>query len=199
MSIFKPVNKAAKFTFVTAPQSIFGWQLNKRLFLWIKSFWTRSVNPSCPECDQGVMLLSSDTEPNDGQSNQLHPWVCTHCGYALLESNVKRVREVVSDHRFERAKEAFSDMELKTREQLARKHRISARIFFLFALLTFMHAIYMVVTGVAWLPTINWAAFSLMFWVFGMKRSYRSWQVISGHIFETGAFGHWFKQEKWLI
>jgi uncharacterized membrane protein/ribosomal protein S27AE len=201
VSNFKPIKKAARFTFVAAPKSIFGWELNKRLFLWIKSFWTRSINPACPQCDQGVMLARSNVEMLDdgGLPNQLQPWVCNHCGYALLEANIKRVRLVVSDQRLERAKEEFGDMELKTREQLARNHRISSRIFFLFAIPTFAYAVYMISTGVAWMPTINWAVFSFMFWVFGMKRSYRSWQVLSGHIFETGAFGHWFKHEKWLI
>ena len=32
MRFVKPLGKAAKFTAVTMPLSIFGWQLNKRLF-----------------------------------------------------------------------------------------------------------------------------------------------------------------------
>lgn len=110
MSFFKPVGKAAKFAFVTVPASIFGWQMNKRIFQLTRSAWTRTVNPPCPFCDNGVMFIHQDVDPvyeqdqNDEAPRQLYPWVCTHCGYALLESSdIKRVRETVNQQREVRA------------------------------------------------------------------------------------------------
>lgn len=206
MSIFKPFGKAAKFTFVTVPLSIFGWQLNKGLFFWVRSLWTRSINPACPDCDEGVLLCQRNVEAVFEQTErgdrprQLYPWVCNHCGYGLLESlDHKRVREVTGHHRTERARSVFTELELQEREAFSRKHRIASRIFFVASLLTFANSIHMLASGLSMIPTLNWASFSLMFWVFGMKRSYRSWQVMSGHIFEHGAARYWFKHEKWLI
>ena len=38
-----------------------------------------------------------------------------------------------------------------------------------------------------------------MYWVFGMTRSYRAWQVAIGHLFVEGAARHWFSHERWLV
>jgi uncharacterized membrane protein len=206
VSIFKPVGKAAKFTFVTAPLSIFGWQLNKRLFMWLRSFWSRSVNPACPKCDEGVLISQSSVAPVFDQSEggerprQLYPWVCNHCGFAMLETLApKAVREVAGRLRMERARSVFSELELHERSQFAQKHQVASRIFFGVSALVFIGCIYMIATGASLILSLNWASFAFMFWVFGMKRSFRAWQVLSGHIFEQGAARYWLAHEKWLI
>lgn len=204
MSFFKPVGKAAKFALVTVPLSVFGWQLNKGLFSWLRSSWTRSISPACPECDQGALISHLDVEPVFERSNdrprRLYPWVCNHCGYALLEeSSLSRVHEVTRRLRMERAYAAFTDMEQQERNAISRQHKIASRLFFATSGLMFLSTVYMLATGASSMPILNWASFSLMFWVFAMKRSYRAWQVTSGHIFERGAARYWFKHEKWLI
>ena len=208
MGILKPIGKAAKFTTVTMPMSIFGWQLNKRLFFWTRSFWTQSVNPACPQCEEGVLLGQRDTEPvavieqgeRGTRQRKLYPWVCNHCGYELMEElDQKRVRATAGRLRMERAQSVFSELELAEREAFARRHKIASRIFYVVALLMFANGVRMLATGTSLILTLNWGSFALMFFVFGMKRSYRSWQVMSGHIFESGAARHWFRYEKWLI
>ena len=206
MSIFKPIGKAAKFTFVTAPLSVFGWQLNKRLFIWIRTFWTRAINPACPQCDSGVLLSQRGAEPvlepseNGDRPRRLYPWVCHHCDFGLLASlDPRAVREVVGRHRLARARSTFTALQLAEREEFARKHRLASRMFFGMAAFNFTYFVYMLGSGASLLLALNGAAFALMFWVFGMKRSYRAWQVLSGHIFEQGAARYWFKHEKWLI
>ena len=59
MRFVKPLGKAAKFTAVTMPLSIFGWQLNKRLFAWVRALWAGSINPTCPDCDSGILLAQT--------------------------------------------------------------------------------------------------------------------------------------------
>lgn len=206
MGIRKPLGKAAKFTFVSIPAGLIGWQMNKGLFFWLRSFWAKSVNPACPECESGILLCDAKTdEPlaGDGAPERdkarLHPWICNQCDYAILETaNVNKVRQVATARRRDRAQESFSHMQMEERQAIARKHKIGARIFYTFALLTFINFVYMLANGAAIIVAINWAAFALMFSVFGMKKIYRSWQVTSGHLFETGAFWYWFKHEKWL-
>ena len=206
MSIFKPARKAAKFAFVAVPAGIFGWQLNKRLFFWLRSLWSRSVNPACPSCDGGVLYSQASVDPvleHDAHSaspRQLYPWVCNHCGWAVLESlDAKRVREVVARARAERAMAAFPLIEMAEREAISKKHRVGSRIFFGVAALTFANGVYMLASGMSVFLVLNWMSFSFMFWVLGMKRSYRAWQVTSGHLFEEGALKYWLKHEKWLI
>lgn len=206
MSIRKPLGKAAKFTFVSIPAGLVGWQLNKGLFFWLRSFWTKSVNPACPECDSGILLCDDKTDQPlnsgadaDHDKTRLYPWVCNRCDYAILETaNVNRVREVASARRRERAQASFSHMQMEERLQIARRHKIGARIFYAFALLTFGNFVYMLADGAAIIVAVNWGAFALMFSVFGLKKMYRAWQVTSGHLFESGAFQYWLKHEKWL-
>lgn len=202
MVVRKPIRKAAKFAFVSIPAGLAGWQLNKHMFMWLRSFWKRSVSPACPECDAGVMLCDNQAESAPdaaGDTKRLYPWVCNHCRYAILETaDVSQVRAVVTARRNERARAMFSDLQLQERDVLARRHKIGARIFYVFSLLTFINFVHMLATGAALIVAINWAAFALMFAVFGMKKVYRAWQVTSGQLFKTGAFWHWLKHEKWL-
>ena len=202
MGINKPIRKAARFAFISVPAGLLGWQLNKHMFMWLRSFWKRSVSPACPECDAGVMLCDTQTDPVPDAGDaavRLHPWVCNHCSYAILETaDVSQVRTVVTARRGERARAMFSELQLQERDGLARRHKIGARIFYVFSLLTFINFVHMLATGAALIVAINWAAFALMFAVFGMKKVYRAWQVTSGQLFETGAFWHWLKHEKWL-
>ncbi|WP_240533914.1 hypothetical protein [Aeromonas veronii] len=36
---------------------------------------------------------------------------------------------------------------------------------------------------------LNWLSIAFALWVFGMKKSYRSWQVKTGHLFVDGRSG----------
>ncbi len=203
----KNAGKAFKFAFVKIPQGIVGWQLNKQMFGHLRNNWVRATSPACPQCDRGVMVCDDAEEPTvieqpgvpRQKAEHLYPWHCNECDFSILaKQDAGALRKTVAHLRSEQAQVAFSDMEMAERNAIARRHRIGARIFFAVALLTFLNFAQMMAFGVSWLVTINWLAFSLMFAVFGMKKSYRAWQVISGHLFEEGAFLHWVKHEKWL-
>jgi hypothetical protein len=199
------IGKATKFTFVTVPLNVVGWNYNKKLFLWLRAFWTRSVNPDCPECNKGVLICDQNYDPSGHTQNvkgtqTLFAWVCTDCNYALLESkNPKVVRNAVAAIRQQQAKAAFSEMEQAELQRLAMGHRRGSRIFYAAALLTFANFARLLSTDAPIMFSTNWLCFAIMFWVFGMKRAYRCWQVSEGHLFQAGAFRHWFKQGKWLI
>ncbi|MBU9439557.1 hypothetical protein KTE91_31260 [Burkholderia multivorans] len=206
MRFVKPLGKVAKFATVTMPLSIVGWQLNKRLFLWIRSLWTRAVNPPCPECDGGILFVRSDAPPVldqlEGQRDHkpLYPWVCNHCGFGVLAGrDHQHVQEIAGRHRIARAHDVFGELEMQQREEFAWKHRIASRLFFVAAALVLANGIHMLASGSPLILALNWLSFALMFWVFGMKRSYRSWQVVTGRLFEEGAAKHWFHHERWFV
>lgn len=198
--------KVAKFVTVTMPLSMFGWHLNKSIFLWGRSLWAHSVNPTCPDCDTGILLVQHDAHPTldqrDGvpDSRPLQPWVCNHCGFGMLAPTTSQgIREVANNHRLARARVLFGELSMAERQEFGRKHRIASRIFFVAATLIAANGIYLFATAAPFIVALNWLSFAFMFWVFGMKRSYRAWQVVTGHIFQEGAAKHWFDHEKWLV
>ncbi len=197
--------KVTKYLTVTMPLSAFGWELNKGLFAWNRSMWTRTINPTCPDCDAGVLLPQRDTpaildQTDDGDARPLQAWSCNHCGFGMLAPEGRDgIREVASRHRLARARMAFGDLSRAERESFGRQHRISSRIFFGAAAVIGTHGIYLLASAAPLIIALNWLSFSFMFWVLGMKKSYRSWQVTTGHIFEEGAARHWFNHEKWLV
>jgi hypothetical protein len=204
VSLINKAGKAAKFAVVTVPLGIIGWNQNRKTFMFLRGFWTRSVNPSCPECERGVLLCDTATPTNvknaGKASTQLFPWVCSDCQYTLYEPrNPTAVRGAVALLKQQQAKAAFTELELAERELIAKRHRLSCRIFFVAAALTFANFIRLLIINAPLMFSVNWFSFAFMFWVFGMKRSYRAWQIANGHLFEKGAFAYWFKQGKWLI
>lgn len=183
------------------PASIFGWQLNKRLFGWLRFYWTRSLSPSCPECDRGVLTSVNDSEAvHDQASGQtLVHWGCADCGFAMLAPlDTGKVRDASARRRSERARAAFGELELRERTLLAQRMRAGSRAFFAASCVVLAGGFYHLASGSAVLVVANWLSVGTMFWVLGMKRSYRAWQVLTGTVFVEGAFWHWLKHEKWL-
>ncbi len=197
--------KVTKYLAVTMPLSVFGWQLNKGLFEWNRSMWTRTVNPRCPDCDAGVLLAQRDapvildqTEGSDARP--LQAWSCNHCGFGMLAPQGRTgISEVANRHRLARARMAFGDLAWTEREFFGRKHRIASRIFFGAAAVVGGHGIYLLASAAPIMMALNWLSVSFFFWVMGMKKSYWLWQVTTGHIFEEGAAKRWFTHEKWLV
>lgn len=206
MGIGKKIVRAAKFTIVDVPLNFIGFNYNRKIFLWLRSSLTRSTNPACPECTRGVLmcvdesvdattLVSSDL----ALTEKLYKWSCSDCSFLLLDSrNRAKVRDTVSRLRFQSAQAAFSEMERAEIDRLAQGHRRGSRIFFCMAMLVFANFVRLVVLNAPIMIALNWGGFSAMFWVLGMIRSYRTWQVSTGHLFVKGAFWHWFKHEKWV-
>jgi hypothetical protein len=197
--------RVTKYVTVTMPLSMFGWQLNKGLFEWNRSMWTRTINPKCPDCDAGVLMAQRETpaildQIEGGDSRPLQAWSCNHCGFGMLAPEGRDgIREVANRHRLARARMAFGDLSLAEREAFGRQHRISSRIFFSAATVIGAHGIYLLASAAPLMMALNWLSVAFVFWVLGMKKSYRSWQVTTGHIFQEGAARHWFGHEKWLV
>lgn len=205
MSLLSKAGQATKFIAVTVPLGLIGWNHNRKMFLFLRGFWSRSVNPSCPECERGVLVcdktaVPTNVKPMGKAAQQLFPWVCSDCQHTLYEPrNPAGVRDTVSRVKQEQAKAAFTQLELDARERIAKAHRRSSRIFYVAALLTFVNFIRLLMIDAPLMFSMNWACFAFMFWVFGMKRAYRAWQIANGHLFEKGAFAYWFKHGKWLL
>ena len=205
MGIWKAGKKAAKFTFVSMPLSILGVNQLRMGNKHLSDLWKSLSNPVCPECDKGLLVMEEDEpgvldQQQDGTTHDLHPWVCNKCGFAFLaESDVAKVREGASRYRNERVKVLLTSMEYAERQQIARGHCLHSRVLFVASLLAAVGFTYMLASGASLILALNWLSIAFALWVFGMKKSYRSWQVTTGNLFEEGAFWFWFKNEKWFV
>lgn len=188
------------------PASILGVGLLRAGNRHIADLWKSLTHPVCPSCDKGILIMQAGEEGQvldqrtDGSILTLHPWVCHKCGFGLLApDDPAKARDSAARLRNERVKELLSGMELAEREQIARGHRLHSRTFFLTSALIMCGFLYMIASGATLLLSVNWLAIAFVLWVFGMKRSYRAWQVMTGQLFVSGALWFWFKNEKWLI
>lgn len=206
MGLFDKGKKAAKFTFISMPLSIFGTNQLKMGNQQIASLWKSIVNPTCPECNEGVLMIQKAEQETFEQTDdafsplRLYPWRCTKCQFAFLEEdNATKVREAVAKYRNEKIKQSLSTIEQQEIEAIANNHKLYSRTLFVASTLCLIGFFYLIATNASLLIACNWLAIGFALWVFGMKRSYRSWQVRTSHLFVDNAFWHWLKHEKWII
>ena len=205
MGLFSTGKKAAKFAFITMPMAALGVNQLRMGNQHIKALWQSSFNPACPECERGVLLQAEgdhqafEQNPN-GKTRVLHRWGCNNCDFALLEEDdIAKVRSNAARYRNERVKAQLTTIERNELDRIARSHQLHSRAFFIASLFAVVGFVYMLATGAGLLIALNWLSIGFALWVFGMKKSYRSWQVSSGQLFVEGAFWFWFQHQKWII
>jgi len=207
MGFFNAGKKAAKFTFISMPMALLGVNQLRMGNQQIKALWQSTFNPSCPECDRGILLIRDRSEHDieqsaEGNTRVLYPWCCSdpNCGFGFLEEdNIKKVKAGALRYRNERVKASLSDIDYAEIVRISRSHRLHSRAFFVASLVGAIGCFYMLATGAGIMIAINWLSISFALWVFAMKKSYRCWQVMTGQLFVEGAFWAWFQNEKWII
>lgn len=205
MGSFSSGKKAAKFAFVTMPMAALGVNQLRMGNQHIKALWRSNFSPACPECERGVLLKADDGQQDldqqrDGGIRVLHTWTCNSCQFVLLEEDdMRKVREHAAHYRNERVRERLTTAERHEIDRIARNHRLHSRAFFVASLFAVLGFIYMLATGAGVLIALNWLSIGFALWVFGMKKSYRSWQVATGQLFVEGAFWFWFQHQRWII
>ena len=205
MGLFSTGKKVAKFAFVSMPLAVLGVNQLRMGNQQIKALWRSNFSPACPECERGV-LVKGEGDQHDveqtksGKMRVLHHWGCSNCDFALLEEDdVRKVRAVAAHYRNERVKAQLSTMERQEIARIARSHRLHSRAFFIASLFGIMGFVYMLAADAGIMVALNWLSISFALWVFGMKKSYRCWQVTTGQMFVEGAFWFWFQHQKWII
>jgi hypothetical protein len=185
MRFVKPLGKSAKFTAVTMPLSIFGWQLNKRLFAWVRALWAGSINPTCPDCDSGILLAQTDApaildqpvKATDKPRPSIHGPATTaasRCWRGSTTSTSARWHVVTASAALVLRSATWRCKSAKPSRQAS--HGVAHLLGTSAAML--VGGIYMLASGTPLMIALPWLSFSGMFWVFGMTRSYR---VLAGH------------------
>ena len=197
MSILSGAKKAAKFTFVSMPLSILGWGQLKQGNRQIGDLW-RSINaPICPECQQGGLHRRTDTSSND---ETLHPWECSNvdCHFTILAPDALAVREIARARSIERTKQRFAFLSDQKRIQLIRGHTWKSRFFWACATVLSVGSIYMLGSGAAMLTTMAWIGWSIATALWGLRWSYRAWQIETGTLYVAGSYARFILNERWL-
>lgn len=198
MNFFSGAKRAAKFTFVSMPASMFGINHLKMGNQQIRDLYRSLSAPTCPECQRGGLHRQSDAEKN---SAALYPWECSNkdCDFSILgPADVNSIRKIVIARSAERGRHRLAFLDDPERVRLIRSHLWSARFLWACAAVLVAGFIYMIASGATIILSLNWLAFGFMTSVFALKRSYRAWQVETGAIFEEGAFLRFFKYGKWV-
>ncbi len=192
--------KAARFVFVDMPLRVVGYPLLVSNNQYIRDLWRSLRGIQCPQCRRGILLCRKDESvPAEQGDGVLHPWMCTNCDFALLESaNSKKVRAAVQDLLHKDAIEAFGEMEFQARQKYARRYAIQSRVFFTLSAGLFSYFLYNFASGAGILFSINLASAGMACAAVGLKASYRSWQLDTGTVFVEGSFFHFLKHERWL-
>ncbi|NIF27702.1 hypothetical protein F3J44_15130 [Pantoea sp. Tr-811] len=205
MGLFSSGKKAAKFAFITMPMAALGLNQLRMGNQHIKALWRSNFNPACPECERGILLRGEDDyqsfeQSAGGKVRELHSWTCNNCDFALLEEDdLKKVRDHATHYRNERVKAQLTTIERQEVDRIARNHQLHSRAFFIASLIAVIGFVYLLATGAGVMIALNWLSIAFALWVFGMKKSYRSWQVKTGQLFVQGAFWFWFQHQKWII
>ncbi len=198
MSISGKAKGAAKFVFVTIPAGILGVNTLRSNNQTIKALYESLRNPLCPKCAGGVLSIQGKAEPTDNPNLQ-YTWACNRCEFLILGgSDKKTILPAVTAIRQEQSLERFDGLGNEERQKFIKTHTLHSRIFFTASMALFLGFCWMLLSGNGVLLSINWFALSACLFVFGLKKSYRAWQVEHGVLYVQGAFKSWFNNEKWF-
>lgn len=204
VGIWRGAVRTAKYVAVDMPAGILGWNHLKSGHGFVRSLWQTLTYPSCPDCDGGLLTpqpgeSALETQPG-GRTDEVVPWRCHRCDFEMYAPNdLKAATMAAQVARNALVRDALQDLDEDRRGELARAHAYHARAFFAASALTSAGSAYMVATGASWLTAFQWALMAGTLWIFGMKKSYRSWQARTGTIFQRGSLWRWFRDEKWLV
>lgn len=192
--MFDKVKGIAKSVFLDIPSILFGMKYIKNNNKVIKNIYLSLNNPLCPECNKSALLSKPLLTDND-EGKCI--WSCANCSfYIVAEKDKNLIKRTVNQIRKESFLFNVSEDDLKNS---SKKHLYASRVMYLFSILTFIGALNMIVKMVSFIIIIDWLCISLVFFIFGLKSSYRHWQAETGNVFVPGSFNKWFRNEKWII
>ena len=200
MGFFSKTKGAAKFAFVTIPAKVLGVGQLRSNHDTLSALYASLRNPICPMCSQGVLAIRDD-DAHEAQASphRKYTWACNKCDFMILgDRDQKTLAPTLSKLRHEQALEVFDALDEGQRQKFQRSHTVQSRIFFGAALVMFVGFCVMLLRGSGFLLSINWLTLAACMFIFGLKKSYRAWQVENGVLFVKGAFKSWFNHERWI-
>ena len=203
MGLWKAIKKTSRFSFVQMPIAWLGAHQLKLGNRYIADLWKTFSNPKCPNCNNGVLVIHSNTFETDNSDQTKTPrylWQCHQCEFQIFaENDVKKLRKIVFEARTKHIQSELTTLQLDERAKITKGHQLQSRIYFTACLLVLIGFFYMIASGAAFIIALNYLAIAFVLFVFGIKKSYRYWQIQTGQLFIHNNFFYWFKNEKWFI
>lgn len=199
MGFFDRTKSAGKFVFFSMPARVFGIGQIRSNQETISALYQSLRNPVCPECSGGVLRLQDAGGAANESPDVQHVWSCNRCQFQVLgPRDAKALAPTLSALRQQRSLEQFDGLSQDERERYASRHTLHSRIFFGAAIAMVVGFVVMALGSSTVLLSLNWLALAGCMFIFGLKNSYRAWQVENGVLYVPGAFKSWFNNERWI-
>lgn len=214
--MFKRSRKISKIMVSLPIKALGGKQIGQNNEL-LKQQYRKIKAPMCPHCYESIMEIDIDSpgvrrtfeiQNDDGSVNtvsvNLYKWVCLNknCGVAELmpESN-SEAKEWAKDMHNAIVADKITDLTDEELDQYAKTHKFYSRLYYLAALVCFLYFMYILAFSKISIFKIclPYTGVTTAFFVNGMRRSYRYWQLQNKIIFQEGAFKEWLKSGNWFV
>jgi hypothetical protein len=188
--------------FVTIPFSVVGIFQLKTGNQIIKQLWQSLYYPKCPECLKGILFPENHFDEqflNKLKNDDPCQFHCSHCNF-ILNSTKKNINFDTYKLRVTKNINILNDPLIQKQKEFSIKsHKYTSRIFYTTSFISIAYGMFQIAFGGSLLHIINIMAISLPFFIAGLVRSYRAWQIKSNTLYVKGSFLHWLKYEKWFI
>lgn len=183
----------------------------------LKKQFRKIKAPTCPHCYEGIMEIDINSpgvrrtfeiQNNDGSVNNvsvnLYKWVCLNkdCGAdELMPESNSEAKDWAKDIHNAIVADKITDLTDEEQEQYAKTHKFYSRLYYLVALACFLYFMYILAfSNISILKIfLPYTCVITAFFVNGMRRSYRYWQLENKIIFQEGAFKEWLKSGNWFV
>jgi transposase-like protein len=196
MGFWDRTKRTAKYVVWGMPATIFGVPMLRAGSQQIRDLYRSLTWPVCPHCQCSTLVR---VDPDDPKATDTH-WLCHQCkGFFIGPVDVKAANAFFSEIRHQAAVTQMSAMANAERKGLTRKHRFVSRWYYGMAVAFLLGFFFNIAVGSGVFSLFNWVILALLMFIFGLKASYRCWQITTGVIFQPGAFRRWFWHGRWFV
>lgn len=196
MSFWSGTKKTVKYVGIGMPSAILGVPMLRAGAGQIRDLYRSLTWPICPQCQQNTLkrVLLADPEAVEAS------WHCLHCKtFFMAPADPKAANQIFTAARREAAIDAVSHIADSPRAKLMRGHRWRSRWYFGMTAVCLVSFLINIALGSGFMALLNWVVITSVMFIFGLKASYRCWQVTHGVIFEPGSFRRWFWRGRWFV
>jgi ribosomal protein L37AE/L43A len=196
MGLWDRTKRTAKYVVWGMPTTILGVPVLRASSQQIRDLYRSLTWPVCPECQHGTLVR---IEPDDPKAIDTH-WHCRKCKSVFIApADAKEANAFFSSIRHEAAVTQMFAMGNTTRADLMRGHRFRSRWYYGMTAAFLMGFFFNIAVGSGVFSLLNWLILAFVMFIFGLKASYRYWQITTGVVFEAGAFRRWFWRGRWFV
>ena len=206
--MFRKTRKVARYV-ASSPSKMLGINQIRQTNRMVLEQYRSLKAPICPHCYQAIMWLDESQNGirrtfEDNSSIDLYHWICqnpTCKADEFLPADMHLAKEWAKAMHNETAFEQVQQMDEADIEPYLKTHRVFSRVLYLAALLCILFMLYNIIfsESAAFKSLVIYIPVTTAFFVSGMKRSYRHWQLKNRRLFDDKNFKEWFHSGQWFV